>query len=166
MKACAISNVNFEAKKTRYIGQVSHRNLENLLIRMDEDTVYKSNEYTFESSRVKKLSLVDTKNSSTRAELCDSRKFLGKIPEEKQFDGNTCLTIGKTQLVIKNSNGEIVDYNKPSLTPWKRVLNQVNGVLADFNNLYNKEHLVMKHHFSVKGFTEKGAKILEKIKVK
>lgn len=159
------SSTNFEAKK-RFIGVNSHYNLEKLLRTMDEETVYKSNDYSFESSRLTRLTLCDTNNACDKAELIDGRRDLNKISVEKQLDKTTCLTIGKTQLVIKNSNGEIIDYYKPFLKSWKSIIRQVGRVLADFNNLYNNPELVMKHYFKVSGFTEKGAEILSKIKVK
>lgn len=159
-------NLNFEAKQKRFIDTDSQYYLEKLLRKMDEETVYKSNEYHFESSRVKRLTLCDTKNSTDKAELVDGRRFLGKIPEKNQLDGNTCLTIGKTELVINNRNGEIIDYYKPFFKPWKKVIKQAGETIKAFINLYHTPEMVMKYRFGVEGFTKKGFEALEKLKVK
>ena len=159
------SNLNFEAKK-RFIDSDSHYYLEKLLDKMDEETVYKSNEYHFESSRLTRLTLCDTKKACDKAELVDTRRFLDKVPEKNKRDSETLLTIGKTQLVIKNSNGEIIDYYKPFLKPWKKVIKQAGEVIKAFLNLYNTPEMVMKHRFNIDGFTKKGFEVLEKIKVK
>ena len=159
-------NLNFEAKQKRFIDTDSQYYLEKLLRKMDEETVYKSNEYSFESSRVTRLTMCDTKNACDKAELVDTRKFIGKVPEKNTLDKETLLTIGKTQLVIKNSNGEIIDYHKPFFKPWKKVIKQARETIQAFLNLYHTPEMVMKHEFSVKGFTKKGFEVLEKLKIK
>ena len=160
------SNLNFEAKQKRFIDTDAQYQLETLLRTMDEEAVYKANDYHFESSRVTRLTLCDTKNSADKAELVDGRRFLGKIPEKNQLDGNTCLTIGKTELVINNRNGEIIDYYKPFFKPWNKVVKQAGETIRYFLNLYHTPEKVMKHKFSVEGFTKKGFEALEKLKVK
>ena len=159
------SNINFQAKK-RFIDSDSHHNLEKLLRTMDEETVYKANEYHFESSRITRLTLCDKKNSCDKAILIDTRKFLGKIPEQNTLDKETLLTIGKTELVIKNSNGEIIDYYKPFFNSWKKVIRQAGQAIADFLTSYNNPDMVMKHKFGIEGFTQKGFEALQKLKVK
>lgn len=159
-------NLNFEAKQKRFIDTDSRYYLEKLLRKMDEETVYKSNEYTFESSRLTRLTLCDTKNICDKAELVDGRRFLDKVPEKNTLDKETCLTVGKTQLVINNRDGEIIDYYKPFFKSWKKVIKQAGNAITDFLTFYNKPEMVMKHYHGVKGFTSKGAEILEKIMVK
>ena len=159
------SNVNFQAQK-RFIDSDSHYYLVKLLDKMDEETVYKSNEYHFESSRVNRLTMCDTKNSCDKAELIDTRRFLGKVPEKNKHDSETLLTIGKTELVINNRNGEIIDYYKPFFKPWKKVIKQAGETIKDFINLYHTPEMVMKHRFGVEGFTKKGFEALQKLKAK
>lgn len=159
-------NLNFEAKQKRFIDPDSHYYLEKLLRTMDDETVYKSNEYSFESSRVNRLTLCDKKHSCDKAELIDTRRFLDKVPEKNTLDKETLITIGETQLVIKNSNGEIIDYYKPFLKSWKKVIKQAGETIKAFLNLYHTPEMVMKHEFSVKSFTKKGFEVLEKLKVK
>ena len=159
------SNINFQAQK-RFIGTDSRYYLEKLLRKMDEETEYKSNEYSYKSSRVNRLTICDTKNICDKAELVDTRRFLGKIPEKNMLDKETLLTIGKTELVINNRNGEIIDYYKPFFKSWKKVIKQAGQAITDFLTFYNKPEMVMKHRFDVSGFTKKGAEVLEKIKVK
>ena len=160
------SYVNFEANKSRFIGEESHKNLEKLLKKLDNDTIFKSNEYSFDSSRVTRITLWDTKKVEEKAELIDGRRSLDKIPDKNQLDKTTCLTIGKTELVIKNSNGEIIDFYKPFFKSWKTVIEQVGKIIQEFLVLYENPKLVMKHRFGVSGFTKKGHEIIDRIKVK
>ena len=158
-------NLNFQAQK-RFIDTDSRYYLEKLLRKMDEETVYKSNEYHFESSRVNRLTICDTKNICDKAELVDTRRFFGKIPEKNMLDKETLLTIGKTELVINNRSGEIIDYYKPFFKSWKKVIKQAEQAITDFLTFYNKPEMVMKHRFGIEGFTKKGFEALEKLKVK
>lgn len=159
------SNVNFNADKRRFIELQSQRELGMLLRKMDEETVYKANEYSFESTRTKRLDLFDN-NKNQRAELIDTRMNLKKYPKNKEFEKETLLTIGKTELVINNGTGQIVDYYKPFWISWTKVMDKVKSVLTDFNKNYNNPQLVKKNKFSIKGYTKKGYEMLSKIKVK
>lgn len=157
------SNINFESNKRRYIGSESHQQLEQILTKMNSETIYKSNDYSFESTRTKRLSLV---NHTGKAELIDSRTKIGKIPTKKQMQGNTLLTIGKTELVIDNKSGEIIDYYKPFFTCWKNVIKKIQTTLGVINSSYNNSNIVKKHKLTISGFTPKGFEVLSKIKVK
>ena len=109
-------NLSFESRKQRFINSESHKQLGQILNKMDDETVYNCNDYSFKSTRTKRLSLV---NHTGNVELIDSRTKIGKIPTENQMQGETLLTIGKTELVIDNKTGEIIDYHKPFFTCWK-----------------------------------------------
>lgn len=157
-------NINFESNKRRYIGSESHQQLEQILTKMNSETIYKSNDYSFESTRTKRLVLMN--NTAKKAELIDTRSKLDKIPTENQMQGNTLLTIGKTELVIDNKSGEIIDYYKPFFTCWKNVLKKIQTTLGALNSSYNNSNIVKKHKLTVEGFTKKGFEVLSKIKVK
>ena len=159
------ANVAFQANKTRYIGEDSHEQLIQILRKMDKETVYKSNEYTFESTRTTRVELYNHDKGEKIARLVDTRRDLDRIPEGKDLYKETLLTIGKTQLVIDNKSGNIIDYYKPFLTSWKKVFKQLEKVLVMINASYNMNGHVRKHQFNLKGFTEKGAEIIRKIKV-
>ena len=158
------SNINFERNNKHYINAESYKQLEQILHQMDNETVYKSNEYSFQSTKTTRLSLMD--NKTKKAELIDTRNKLDKIPTEKQMQGNTLLTIGKTELVIDNKSGEIIDYYKPFFTCWKNVLKKIQTTLGAINSSYNNSNIVKKHKLTVEGFTKKGFEVLSKIKVK
>lgn len=158
------SNINFERNNKHYINAESYKQLEQILHQMDNETVYKSNEYSFQSTKTTRLSLMD--NKTKKAELIDTRNKLDKIPTEKQMQGNTLLTIGKTELVIDNKSGEIIDYYKPFFTCWKNVLKKIQTTLGALNSSYNNSNIVKKHKLTVEGFTKKGFEVLSKIKVK
>ena len=66
--------------------------LEQILTKMDKETLYKQDEYSFESTRTKRLSLYDHKNREI-AELIDSRQILVPIENRNQMFDNTCLLL-------------------------------------------------------------------------
>ena len=159
-------STTFNANKTtRRLDYESYEQLEQILTKMDKETLYKQDEYSFESTRTKRLSLYDHKNREI-AELIDSRQILVPIENRNQMFDNTCLTIGKVQLVIENKTGKIIDYYKPFFKSWKKVIKQAGQAITDFLTFYNKPEMVMKHRFGIEGFTKKGFEVLEKIKVK
>ena len=95
-------NMTFNANKTtRRLDYESHEQLEQILTKMDKETLYKQTEYSFESTRTKRLSLYDHKNREI-AELIDSRQNLNQIGSNNQMFDNTFLKICKFQLVIEN----------------------------------------------------------------
>lgn len=159
-------NINFESKKTRYIDIESHEQLVQILRKMDSETVYKSNDFSFSSTWTTRLELFNHVKNEKRAELIDTRKSMKKYPEGKDLFKETCLTIGKTQLVIDNKTGKIIDWYKPLLISWKNILNKINITLIAINASYHNPKIVKKHKFSIEGFTQKGFDVLNKIKVK
>ena len=165
MKVQAINrNTNFMGEKRRFIDKESRNQLTQILQKMDDETIYKSNEYSFDSTRTKRLSLFE--QNKQIAELIDFRIFLNKIPQQRQSEGNTGLTIGKTELVIENKTGEIIDYYKPFYKCWKNIMKQINETLTTFNVLFNNPKAVKKNKLTVSGFTKKGFEVLFKMKVK
>ena len=117
-------NLNFEAKK-RFIDKDARYQLETLLRTMDEETVYKANDYHFESSRVTRLTLCDTKNSTDKAELVDGRRFLGKIPEKNQLDD---IVVDKN--ISVNKKGAIFIFRNDAESEYERLI-AVQGVEAE-----------------------------------
>ena len=159
-------NINFEAKKPRYIDYESREQLTQILRKMDKETVYKSNDYSFESTKTTRLNLYEYGENKTIAELIDTRKNLKKLPEGKDMFNETLLTIGETELVIDNKSGKIIDWHKPFFSTWRGIMKKINTVLIMINASYHNPSCVKKHRFSVEGFTKKGAEILQNIKVK
>lgn len=157
------SNPTFE-KKHRFIDLESQEQLTQILRKMDKETEYKENEYSFAHLKTTRLELFGNKNKKL-AELVDARKNLKRLPEGKDMFGTTSLTINKVQLVIDNKSGEIIDYFKPFFKTWKGIIKDINNTLLDFNN-YFYSTVVKKHKFGIEGLTKKGAEALDKIKVK
>ena len=56
------SNLGFQSNKKRYISQESHEQLIQILRKMDNETIYRQNENSFESIRTSSLNLKDEKN--------------------------------------------------------------------------------------------------------
>ena len=159
-------NLNFEAKKRRFIDLESKEQLTQILRKMDKETDYKENEYTFAHSKTSRLELLNHDKNEKLAELVDGRHNLKKLPEGKDMFGTTSLTIGKVQLAIDNKSGEIKDWYKPFFSSWKGIMRKINDVLVTINATYHNSVQVKKHKFGIEGFTKKGAEMLSKIKVK
>lgn len=158
--------VNFEAQKKRFIDLESHEQLIQILRKMDKETEYEENGYSFAHTKTTRLELINHDKGETLAELVDARHNLKKLPEGKDIFGTTSLTIGKVQLAIDNKSGEILAWNKPFLSTWRGIMKKINDVLIMINTSYHLSGHVRKHQLSIEGFTKKGAEILEKIKVK
>jgi len=157
------SNLTFEAKKRRFISLESHEQLKDILQKMNNEAKYKSTENQFETSFIARLSLKKQKNN---VELCDTRLFMKKMPEKRQLEKQTLLTIGKSELVINNKSGEITEYKKPFFTTWRSIMKKINSCLLLFNNDYHKPEAINKTRVSLSGFTKKGLEILLEKKVK
>ena len=159
-------NLNFKEKKRGYIDLESKEQLTQILRKMDKETEYKENEFTFSHSKTTHLELFDHDKGKKLAELVDARKNLKKLSEGKDMFGTTSLTIGKIQLTIDNRSGQILAWNKPFFSCWKGIMKKINDVLVTINATYHNSWSVKKHKFGVQGFTEKGIKFLQGIKVK
>ena len=160
------SNKSFQAnnKVSRYIDYESQKLLGKLLEKMDIETVFKGNEYAYESTKTRQITLRDSKKREI-AELIDTRQNLTKIyPGGDQMFGNTCLTIGKVQLVIENKTGKIIDFYKPFLKTWNGIMRKIGETLLDFNNNFYT-NVVQKHRYTTKGLYPKGKEFAKKLKV-
>ena len=160
------SNINFESKKRRFIDLESQEQLTQILRKMDKETEYKENDYTFSHTKTTRLELLNHDKGDKLAELVDARHNLKKLPEGKDMIGTTSLTIGKVQLAIDNKTGEILAWWKPFFSTWSGIMKKINDVLVTINATYHNSWQVKKHKFGIEGFTKKGAEFLEKIKVK
>ena len=148
-------------KKQRFIDTNTRDQLKNILTKMNNETKkYDINEYIFETTVTKRL--VSTKNQLGKTlELTDDRLFCWlEKPPIKQLTSNTLLSIGKTELVICNETGEIIDYYKPFFTTWKNIMKRISESISIFDKNFDNPNVVQKKKLSVSGYTEKGAKIL------
>lgn len=156
-------NLNFEARKKRYIDLESKKQLTQILRKMDSETVYQSDGATFESTRTSRLELFSHDKNKKTAELVDTRRNLDKIPEGYDMIKETLLTIGKTELVIDNKSGEIIDWNKPFFSSWKGIMKKISDTLITINATYHQPEYVKKHYFAIEGLTKKGYNKLQSL---
>lgn len=75
----------------------------------------------------------------------------------------TLFTIGKTELVIDNKTGQIIDYYKPFLTRWGKIMKKIDKYLGIFKENFNNPDIVKKKRISIQGFTQAGVEIMQKI---
>jgi len=145
----------------KYVSLNSIKNINKILVKMNSETKYASNGSSFESSFVKKLSLVGDK-----VELIDGRNFIKVANAKEQTKAETLFTMGKIQLVINNRTGQIVDYRKPFYKTWKSINEKLSKYVDILLQNYDNKSVVKKHKLSVSGFTKKGFERLEQLKSK
>ena len=146
--------------KTRTITQPMLNNIKTVLTRMNEKTKYADDGYSFATEILKRLTIGD------KAEFIDGRCFINKVAPDKQMQKHTLFTMGKTQLVINNKSGEIVDYYKPFYKPWKKVMKNLEKYLQIFSDNFDNPQIVTQHRLSFSGFTKAGLQKIQEIKDK
>ena len=149
MKVQNIQSNNFESKQ-RFITSKMKEDIKYLLTKMNSEVKESGNENYFKSTFTKSLKYKD------EAEFIDGRVFVGRVPSDKQMQKESLITMGKTQLVISNLTGEIVDYKKPFFKTWSSVMKQLDHFLTLFRVNYNYSNRVTKKRLTMQGFTEKG----------
>ena len=92
------------------------------------------------------------------------RDSVNKVNQKKQLVRESLVDIGKTQLVIDNKSGEIIDYRKSFFKPWSKVLKTLEQALEIIKCNYNNPEIVQKQRLSLSGFTPKGVRKLKIIK--
>ncbi len=152
MQVQTIQSTNFESKQ-RFITPDMHENIKLLLNKMNESSTYNSNGYYFRANIFKEIS---TKNHKVK--FRDGRMFLENKINQKEIDGETLFTIGRTELVISNKTGEIIDYYKPLFSTWKNIIKNIGKYLEFFKNNFDNMELVEHKSLPIQGLTEKGLK--------
>ena len=129
----SIQQTNFESKQ-RFVTPTAKEGITELVNRMREDTVYTSDGDRFIATIFKEISDIKGK-----VKFQDGRIYIGnKLPiEENNLKGNVLFTIGKTELVIDNQTGEIIDYYKPFFTTWKSVMKKIDKYVQFFKENFN-----------------------------
>ena len=152
-----VDTVSFQ-KRQRFLSPKSQKNLKSILENINAETKMNKNDFCWESNFVKSVSLKD-KNFK----LIDGRMYVNKVNQKKQLVRES-LDIGKTQLVIDNKSGEIIDYRKSFFKPWSKVLKTLEQALEIIKCNYNNPEIVQKQRLSLSGFTPKGVRKLKIIK--
>ena len=153
-------NINFEAKKRRFIDSEAHEQLIQILRKMDKDTFCKDDGAIFESIKTTRIELYDH-NHNKQAELVDMRGNLRKLEEGKDMFRESILTIGETKVSIDNRTGEIKTWEKPFFSTWSSIMKKINSTLIELNAVFHYPEHVKKYRFSLEGFTKKGYETLQ-----
>lgn len=111
--------------------------------------MYVSNDTNYKSSFLKELKVDDFT-------LIDGRSFLKQVPQNEQLQHQTLIEVGKTQLVINNKDGEIIDNNKSVFISWNKILEKVSNYLELILENFEKTALIKRIRLNSAGLTEKG----------
>lgn len=111
--------------------------------------MYVSNDTNYKSSFLKELKVDDFT-------LIDGRSFLKQVPQNEQLQHQTLIEVGKTQLVINNKDGEIIDNNKSVFISWNKILEKVSNYLKLILENFEKTALIKRIRLNSAGLTEKG----------
>ena len=150
------SNIDFCAKR-RFLNEKQMADVKTLLTKMNSNTVYyKSDDIFFSSIFAKKLCI------GKDVEFIDGRNLYKPLSEDKQMTKQTLFTIGKTELVIDNKTGEIIDYSKPFFKTWNSIMKQISKYLSMFKENYENPKIVEIETLSINGMTDYGYALYKK----
>ena len=108
MKVQQTTQTQFAGK--HYLNPNQMKGIKNLLTRMNAETVTNRTETWFSSTITKELSY-----KKNKIRFIDGRMIFDKVADNEQMQRETLFTLGKTELVINNKTGEIIDWEKPLL---------------------------------------------------
>ena len=128
-----------------------------LLTRMNSEAKYYTIDNLFFSSTVTKKLCI-----GKDIEFIDDRGLRRPVSKNNQMVKQTLFTIGKTELVIDNKTGEILDYNKPFFKSWKNIMKQISHYLKIFKENYENPDIVEVVDLSVNGMTSHGFSLYKK----
>lgn len=158
MNITAVNSVSFDGKP-RFLSKNGHENLKTILKNINAETTMKKNDFCWSSEFIKSVTL---KNENVK--VTDGRMLLDKVPQEDQLIKESMIDVGKTELVIDNKSGEIIDYYKKFYTPWSKVLKKLEQGLETIKENLNNPEVVKKQWLGMSGFTSKGAQKLQEVK--
>lgn len=151
--------------KPRYIPQEVSYYLNDLLRKMDGDTVKTSKGKDFINIKEVRSLTIPDQGSIKRG------KFLAKRNEMEELvpygEDTTMLEMGKSRIIVNNRTNRIIEYKKPFLTTWKSIYEKayrlVISALADYHNVNRCKRVV--HNSTVLSATgaEKANKQLKPI---
>jgi len=158
MRVYNIQDTNFQSKQ-RFVTPAAKENINFLINKMRETTKYKTDGYCFKSTIFKELS-----DSKKEARFIDGLVYTGdKLKRNTMKGGETLFTIGKTELVIDNNSGEIIDYYKPFYKTWNGIMKKIDEFVTFFKENFENDNLVYKRYLTNAGFTEEGLKRFRKL---
>lgn len=141
------NNTSFGQK--RYLDKQTYGYLKELLPKMNKQAIYVSNDTNYKASYLKELKV-------DKFTLTDGRTLLKQVPQEEQLQKETLIEYGKTQLVINNKDGEIIDNNKPVLTSWKKLLGKVSEYMKLITENFDNTKMVKRTRLKLNGLTKEG----------
>lgn len=152
MKIQKVNQMNF-GKKVHSLNTAQMYSMKILLTRMNNETIVKDNGRTFSTTIIKEI-------SGKKNRFIDTRMIFEKVADNKQMTGKTLFIMDKTQLVIDNSTGNIIDWKKPFLKCWGKVMKDFNKNLNFFRENYYNNFIIKKKPFTLEGYTQKGFDML------
>ena len=146
--------------KIRTISEKSLSNIKTILTKMNSQTRYADDGYSFTAEVLNKISIAD------KAEFIDGRAFINKIPDNIQMQKESRFISGKTKLIIDNKSGKIINFNKPFFKSWKKILKDFDKYINMFVQNFDNKNVVRQHKHFIFGFTQKGAQKINELQRK
>lgn len=141
----------------RYLSKPVLTKIQNLLCRMNSQTVYKSDEFIFDS---KMLSMIKT----NEGKLVDQRYLI--MPSESAEKGKSQIELFKTKrsgkekilakLEIDIQTGEILNIKKSCLVSLKKVAKRMENFLSKIASDFDNPEVAERFFIELQGYTNKG----------
>lgn len=146
-----VQSINFQGKH-RFVTNSIRKNIQQLSGKMNNEAMLITYGDQFTLREIKSLTSKE-----------DGIKFTKEATKIVKSDSqNAVITIGKVNLSINATTGEIVKHHKPFFKSWSKIMTSLEKLLSKLNNNYNNSDVVKKGYLSVYGLNSKGAKNLLK----
>ena len=144
-----VQSINFQGKH-RFVTNTIRENIQQLSGKMNKDSTLITYGDQFAIREIKSLTSRE-----------DGIKFTKEATKIVKSDSqNAVITIGKVNLSINATTGEIVKHHKPFFKSWSKIMTSLENLLSKLNNNYNNSEVVKNGYLSVHGLNSKGAKNL------
>lgn len=133
----------FEAKP-KYIPQEVSYYLNDLLRKMDGDTVKTSKGKDFINIKEVRSLTIPEKGSIKRGRFLAKRNEEGELVPYPEY--TTMIEMGKSRIIVNNRTNRIIEYKKPFFSTWKSIYEKayrlVISALADYHNVNRCKRVV------------------------
>ncbi|MCQ2754431.1 MAG: hypothetical protein MJ231_05205 [bacterium] len=156
MKVTSTNSPIFSSKQY-FLSKTSYANMQKLLTKMNEQTVYTNpNPKTFESKILSRV-YIDNKGYFMDGRWLPQKNYLPTV----LLQGNSYIQMNNLEIKINNCDGQIEILKKPWYKTAKSVVKKAEKYIKTGLKEFSNENIVEKHFSIIQGFTKEGLKSLK-----